>query len=65
MVVPLFHPDTPEWLVGPGNMRIATGGYDPTKALPYHNASFSLPDKYDAVIYIRETSPIATLDDVP
>jgi erythromycin esterase len=63
MIVPLFHPDIPAWLVGPGNIRIATAGYDPEKTRPYHNAHVSLPDKYDAVIYVRDASPIGLLRD--
>lgn len=62
MAVPLFHPDNPEWLKGPGNLRFGTAGYRPSGFLD-HNPSYSLPDKFDVILYIEETTATHPLNE--
>jgi erythromycin esterase len=62
-LIPLFMPDVPTWLTGPANLRFGTASYDPKpNFLDFTNPAYSLPNKFDAIIFIKETTPCTPID---
>ncbi|MFI6958942.1 erythromycin esterase family protein [Nocardia sp. NPDC050408] len=57
-----LHSDAPEsvrlWLHGPAKLRTISGIYDPAKDATAHTTVRSLVDAFDALVHIRETSPV-------
>jgi len=62
MAIPLFLPNLPSWLIGPAHLRFGSAGYDPS-VKEFHNPEYSLPDKFDAIIYVRSTTPTSQIGD--